>query len=126
MQKRSAFHTGFCFAKIVRSEYCGGLDGLEPLSYQPAKTQQRLVKNQSNSSHLWKAYDTLGAFKSSKDVPDNDTVVDEVDETHTLSKIDDSEVLQQIFLEYPFHRSRVLTMLATLDEDAIKLPLDDQ
>ncbi|GJW17892.1 retrovirus-related pol polyprotein from transposon TNT 1-94 [Tanacetum coccineum] len=38
-----------------------------------------------------------------------------------FAEIDASEVLQQIFLEYPFYRSRVLTMLATLDEDAIKL-----
>nr|GEZ02939.1 hypothetical protein [Tanacetum cinerariifolium] len=43
------------------------------------------------------------AFESSKDVLDNDIVVDEVDERHTRSEIDDSEVLQEIFFEYPFH-----------------------
>ncbi|GJT57434.1 hypothetical protein Tco_0992488, partial [Tanacetum coccineum] len=38
-----------------------------------------------------KLSDTPGAFESSKDVPDNDTVVDEVDETQTLSEINDFE-----------------------------------
>ncbi|PWA50965.1 Phosphoenolpyruvate carboxylase [Artemisia annua] len=37
-----------------------------------------------------KLSDTLGASDSPKDVPDNDTIVDE---THTLSKIDDSEMV---------------------------------
>ncbi|GJU52559.1 hypothetical protein Tco_1226273 [Tanacetum coccineum] len=80
-----------------------------PGETEVAKTQ-RLAKESAEevqcacNSHLWKAYDTLCAFESSKDVPDNDTIVDEVDEMHTHSEINDSEVLQQIFLEYPFHR----------------------
>nr|GEZ14050.1 hypothetical protein [Tanacetum cinerariifolium] len=106
-------------------QFCGGLDVLEPLAFQQAETQ-RLAKESAEEVQC------ACAFESSKDVLDNDIVVDEFDIIHTLTEINDSEVLQQIFLEYPFHkyinssyawgvkRSRVLTMLATLGEDTIK------
>ncbi|GJW17890.1 hypothetical protein Tco_0025326 [Tanacetum coccineum] len=106
-QKSSAVQSGFWLCKNCYMEFCGGLDGLEPLAFQHAKTQ-RLAKESVEEVQC------SCAFESSKDVPDNDTVVDEVDEMHTLSEIDASEVLQQIFLEYPFHRPWITKLFLSL------------
>ncbi|GJT06882.1 transcription factor IIIB 60 kDa subunit isoform X1, partial [Tanacetum coccineum] len=90
--KSSAVQSGFGLCKNCYMEFCGGLQGLEPPAFQRAETQ-RLAKEsaeevQRASPVSGKLSDTPGAFESSKDVPDNDIVVDE---TQTLSEIDDFE-----------------------------------
>ncbi|GJY46432.1 Brf1-like TBP-binding protein [Tanacetum coccineum] len=87
--KSSAVQSGFGLCKNCYMEFCGGLQGLEPPAFQRAETQ-RLAKEsaeevQRASPVSGKLSDTPGAFESSKDVPDNDTVVDET--TRTLLKL---------------------------------------
>ncbi|GJT02692.1 RNA-directed DNA polymerase, eukaryota, reverse transcriptase zinc-binding domain protein [Tanacetum coccineum] len=98
--------------------------GLEPPAFQRAETQ-RLAKEsaeevQRASPVSGKLSDTPGAFESSKDVPDNDTVVDE---TQTLSEIDDFEISCYLNNEEESHFKKIIWELQNkeyMQEQAVK------
>nr|GEU30495.1 transcription factor IIIB 60 kDa subunit isoform X1 [Tanacetum cinerariifolium] len=125
--KSSAVQSGFGLCKNCYMEFCGGLDGLEPPAFQRAETQRLAIESaeevQCASPVSGKLSDTPGAFESSKDVPVNATVVDEVDETHTLSEIDDSEVSCYLNNKEESHFKKIIWELQNkeyMQEQAVK------